>query len=90
MTLMPPRFSELDMGKFAFYQKAIADTFEDHPQRAVHAARRMQEDLKRYSDRLRERGQPPLSVRVGVNSGEVVVRSLRLTSAQPSRRRLPP
>ena len=27
MTLMPPRFSELDMGKFAFYQKAIADTF---------------------------------------------------------------
>jgi Adenylate and Guanylate cyclase catalytic domain len=50
---------------------------EDHPQRALHAARRMQEDLKRYADRLRERGQPPLSVRVGVNSGEVVVRSIQ-------------
>ena len=37
----------------------------------------MQEDLKRYADKLRERGQPPLSVRVGVNTGEVVVRSIK-------------
>ena len=41
----------------------------------------MQEDLKRYADRLRERGQPPLSVRVGVNSGEVVVRSIQTGDA---------
>src|SRR4029077_19219266 len=43
----------------------------------LHAARRMQEDLKRYADKLREQGQPPLSVRVGVNSGEVVVRCIQ-------------
>src|SRR5215468_1040208 len=57
-------------GIFALFGAPVAD--EDHPQRAVHAACRMQEDLKRYADRLRERGQPPLSVRVGVNTGEVV------------------
>ncbi|PWT82816.1 MAG: hypothetical protein C5B58_07570, partial [Acidobacteria bacterium] len=62
-------------GIFALFGAPVAH--EDHPQRALHAARRMQEDLKRYADRLRERGQPPLSVRVGVNSGEVVVRSIQ-------------
>src|ERR1700751_4719675 len=41
---------------------------EAHPQRPLHAAGRMQEDLKRYAAKLRERGQPPLSIRVGVNS----------------------
>jgi hypothetical protein len=30
---------------------------------------------------MRERGQPPLSVRVGVNSGEVVVRSIQTSDA---------
>jgi class 3 adenylate cyclase len=58
---------------FALFGAPVAH--EDHPQRALHAACRMQEELKRYADKLRERGQPPLSVRVGVNSGEVVVRS---------------
>jgi len=38
----------------------------------------MQEDLRRYADKLREQGQPPLLVRVGVNTGEVVVRSVAL------------
>ena len=62
-------------GVFALFGAPVAH--EDHPQRALHAARRMQEDLKRYADELRERGQPPLLVRVGVNSGEVVVRSIQ-------------
>jgi class 3 adenylate cyclase len=62
-------------GIFALFGAPIAH--EDYPQRAVFAALRMQEDLKRYSDKLRERRQPPLSVRVGVNSGEVVVRSIQ-------------
>jgi len=66
-------------GIFALFGAPIAH--EDHPQRALHAARRMQEDLRRYADRLRERGQPPLSVRVGVNSGEVVVRSIQTSDA---------
>jgi class 3 adenylate cyclase/tetratricopeptide (TPR) repeat protein len=66
-------------GIFALFGAPIAH--EDHPQRALHAARRMQEDLKRYADKLRERGQPPLLVRVGVNSGEVVVRSIQTGDA---------
>src|ERR1700751_4985087 len=48
-------------GIFALFGAPVAH--EDHPQRALHAARRMQEELKRYADKLRERGQPPLSVR---------------------------
>jgi class 3 adenylate cyclase len=66
-------------GIFALFGAPVAH--EDLPQRALHAARRMQEDLRRYADRLREQGQPPLSVRVGVNSGEVVVRSLQTGDA---------
>jgi class 3 adenylate cyclase/tetratricopeptide (TPR) repeat protein len=66
-------------GIFALFGAPVAH--EDHPQRALHAARRMQEGLKRYADKLRERGQPPLSVRVGVNSGEVVVRSIQTGDA---------
>jgi predicted ATPase len=42
----------------------------------------MQEDLKHYADKLRGRGQPPLSVRVGVSSGEVVVRSIQTGDAR--------
>jgi class 3 adenylate cyclase len=66
-------------GIFAIFGAPVAH--EDHPQRALHAALRMQEDLKRYADRLRERGQPPLLVRVGVNAGEVVVRSIQTGDA---------
>ena len=66
-------------GIFALFGAPVAH--EDHPHRALHAARKMQEDLKRYADRLRERGQPPLSVRVGANSGEVVVRSIQTGDA---------
>jgi class 3 adenylate cyclase len=66
-------------GIFALFGAPIAH--EDHPQHALYAALRMQEDLKRYADKLRERGQQPLSVRVGVNSGEVVVRSIQTGDA---------
>jgi class 3 adenylate cyclase len=41
-------------GIFALFGAPIAH--EDHPQRALYAAMRMQEDLKRYSDRLRVEG----------------------------------
>jgi class 3 adenylate cyclase/tetratricopeptide (TPR) repeat protein/ribosomal protein L40E len=66
-------------GIFAIFGAPVAH--EDHPQRALHAALRMQEDLKRYADKLREQGQPPLLVRVGVNTGEVVVRSIQTGDA---------
>jgi len=62
-------------GIFALFGAPVAH--EDHPQRALYAAVRMQDELKRYSDTLRQRGQAPISIRVGVNTGEVVVRTLQ-------------
>src|SRR5713101_4768624 len=53
-------------GIFALFGAPVAH--EDHPQRALHAARRMQEDLKRYADRLRAERKIPVEVRVGVNA----------------------
>src|SRR5215472_3654661 len=61
-------------GIFALFGAPVAH--EDHPQRALYAALRMQEELRRYSDQLREQGRAPLSIRVGVNTGEVVVRTI--------------
>jgi class 3 adenylate cyclase/tetratricopeptide (TPR) repeat protein len=49
---------------------------EDHAVRACYAALRMQETVKAYAEELhRERGLP-IHIRVGLNSGEVVVRSI--------------
>src|SRR5437867_6520186 len=62
-------------GIFALFGAPIAH--EDHPQRALYAALRMQDEMRHYSDTLREQGHPPLLMRVGVNTGEVVVRSIR-------------
>jgi predicted ATPase/class 3 adenylate cyclase len=62
-------------GIFALFGAPIAH--EDHAQRALYAALRMQEESKRYADCLRLQGQRPLEIRVGVNTGEVVVRSIR-------------
>ncbi|MFZ0677848.1 adenylate/guanylate cyclase domain-containing protein [Candidatus Binatus sp.] len=62
-------------GIFAVFGAPIA--LEDHPQHALYSALRMQEDLRRYSDRLRERGEPPVLIRIGVNVGEVVVRTIK-------------
>ncbi len=62
-------------GIFALFGAPVA--YEDHPQRALYAALRMQEDLRRYSDKLRKQGRAPLAMRVGVNIGEVVVRTLQ-------------
>src|SRR6516162_11559915 len=61
-------------GIFAVFGAPVAH--EDHPRRALHAALRMQEDLRRYSARLVAEGGGPLQCRVGVNTGEVVVRSI--------------
>jgi class 3 adenylate cyclase len=62
-------------GIFALFGAPVAH--EDHPQRALYAALRMQEDLRRYSAKLREGGNLAVEARVGVNTGEVVVRSIR-------------
>src|SRR5262245_11616230 len=62
-------------GIFALFGAPIAH--EDHPQRALFAALRMQEEMRRYADRVRLRHGAPLAMRVGINTGEVVVRSIR-------------
>jgi class 3 adenylate cyclase len=67
-------------GIFALFGAPVAH--EDHPQRALYAALRLQEDLKRYSDRIRQEGRLPLQARVGVNTGEVVVRSITTGAGQ--------
>ncbi|MBV8357396.1 MAG: AAA family ATPase [Deltaproteobacteria bacterium] len=62
-------------GIFALFGAPVAH--EDHPQRALYAALRLQGELNRYSAGLRARGGPPIEARVGVNTGEVVVRSIQ-------------
>src|ERR1700719_4679752 len=61
-------------GIFAMFGAPAAH--EDHPQRALHAALAIQEELRRYADGLRSEGKIPVEARVGVNTGEVVVRTI--------------
>jgi class 3 adenylate cyclase/tetratricopeptide (TPR) repeat protein len=49
---------------------------EDHAVRACYAALRMQEFVKRYSEGVRRSHGVEVPIRVGLNSGEVVVRSI--------------
>ena len=49
---------------------------EDHAVRACYAALRMQESVKRYAEEVHRTAGVPMHIRVGVNSGEVVVRSI--------------
>ena len=63
-------------GIFALFGAPRA--YEDHPQRAVHAALRMQQEIRRYGDRLLQGGGVPIEIRIGINTGEVVMRSLKL------------
>ncbi len=67
-------------GIFALFGAPVAH--EDHPQRALYAALRMQEDLKRYSARVVADGSSPIQGRVGINTGEVVVRSIQTGAGQ--------
>jgi class 3 adenylate cyclase/tetratricopeptide (TPR) repeat protein len=62
-------------GIFALFGAPLAQ--EDHPQRALYAALRMQENMRGYGDQIRLKHGVPLAMRVGVNTGEVVVRSIR-------------
>jgi class 3 adenylate cyclase/tetratricopeptide (TPR) repeat protein len=49
---------------------------EDHAVRACYAALRMEETVTRYGDEVQRSHGVPLQIRVGLNSGEVVVRSI--------------
>src|SRR3546814_18659316 len=49
---------------------------EDHAVRACYAALGMQDAVKRYSEELQRTHGLSVHIRVGLNSGEVVVRSI--------------
>jgi class 3 adenylate cyclase len=49
---------------------------EDHAVRACYAALRMQRRVNLYADEIQRAGGTPVQIRVGLNSGEVVVRSI--------------
>ena len=49
---------------------------EDHAVRACYAALRMQETVTRYADEVQRLQGVPVTIRVGLNSGEVVVRAI--------------
>jgi class 3 adenylate cyclase len=67
-------------GIFALFGAPVAH--EDHPQRALYAALQLQEQLDRYSNRLRSHGRLPLQARVGLNTGDVVVRSIQTSEGR--------
>ena len=67
-------------GIFALFGAPVAH--EDHPQRALYAALRLQDELKRYSAKVVANGSTPLQGRVGINTGEVVVRSIQTGAGQ--------
>jgi class 3 adenylate cyclase len=67
-------------GIFALFGAPLA--YEDHPQRALYAAMRMRDELRRYSARLVADDGNPIQGRIGVNSGEIVVRNVETGDPQ--------
>lgn len=61
-------------GIFALFGAPLAE--EDHAQRALRAALRMQQHLREYSDQLIAKNAARLEARVGIHTGEVVMRSV--------------
>jgi class 3 adenylate cyclase len=49
---------------------------EDHAVRACYAALRMQQTIARYAEEVRRVHGVPITIRVGINSGEIVVSSI--------------
>ena len=63
-------------GIFALFGAPAA--YEDHPQRALYAALQMQRELREHGQRRAAAGAHAPAARVGVNTGEVVVRSVEI------------
>jgi class 3 adenylate cyclase len=61
-------------GIFALFGAPLAH--EDHPQRALYAALRMQQGLRKYARWLSSENKPRLEARFGAHSGEVVMRAV--------------
>ncbi len=62
-------------GIFALFGAPAAH--EDHPQRALHAALATRDELRRRGEDLRMRDRPGVEVRIGINTGEVVMRTVQ-------------
>src|SRR6266446_4666523 len=62
-------------GIFALFGAPVAH--EDHPQRAVHAALAARDGLRRRGETLRGLGRAGVEIRIGINTGEVVMRSVQ-------------
>jgi class 3 adenylate cyclase/predicted ATPase len=61
-------------GIFALFGAPLAH--EDHPQRGLYAALQIQQELREYGLLRKAQGAHALEARVGINTGEVVVRSV--------------
>jgi class 3 adenylate cyclase len=61
-------------GIFALFGAPAA--YEDHPQRGLYAALQMQRELREHGERRAAAGHAMLEARIGVNTGEVVVRTV--------------
>jgi class 3 adenylate cyclase len=62
-------------GIFALFGAPVAH--EDHPQRAVHAAIATRDELRRRGEELTNQGLLGVEVRIGINTGEVVMRTVQ-------------
>src|ERR1700739_1514405 len=62
-------------GIFALFDAPAAH--EVHPQRASHAAFAMRDELRRRGEDLRMQGRRGVEVRIGINTGEVVMRAVQ-------------
>ena len=60
-------------GIFALFGAPVAH--EDHPQRTLYAALQIQQELRQHGQ-CAAHGRPALEARIGVNTGEVVVRTV--------------
>jgi tetratricopeptide (TPR) repeat protein len=61
-------------GIMALFGAPVA--LEDHAVRACYAGLRMQQAVRRYAATREQAAEAPLAIRVGVNSGEIVVRAI--------------
>jgi class 3 adenylate cyclase len=62
-------------GIFALFGAPLAH--EDHPQRALHAALATRDELRRRGEGQEMGGRSGIEVRIGINTGEVVMRTVQ-------------
>jgi class 3 adenylate cyclase/predicted ATPase len=62
-------------GIFALFGAPVAH--EDHPQRALHAAIATRDELYSHGEALRMQGRRKVEIRIGINTGEVVMRTVQ-------------